>query len=58
MHFDKGNYTIEELELRGETLKVRAFRSITYVNRPVCQEFQCMNIFAPECYYEGQSING
>lgn len=58
MQFDKNNYTVEELTLDGETIRFRAFRHLVYVEKPVNEEFQQMNIFVPEVYYEGESING
>lgn len=58
MQFDKNNYSVEELTLEGETIRFRAFRHLVYVDKPVNEEFQQMNIFVPEVYYEGGSING
>lgn len=58
MKFDKNQYTVEEVTLDKETVRFRAFRNLVYVERPVNPEFQRMNIYAPEAYYEGMSING
>lgn len=58
MYFDKENYKVEELTLKGQTIKFRSFRNLVYVDRPVNEEFQQMNIFVPEVYYEGGQING
>lgn len=35
-----------------------AFREIVYVERPVCPEYQRMNIFIPAVYRDGGSVNG
>ncbi len=58
MDFDKKNYTVEDLTLKGQTIRFRAFRNLVYVEHPVNQEFQQMNIFVPEIYYEGGQVNG
>lgn len=58
MQFDKEQYKTEELTLEGETLRYRAFRNLVYVEKPVNEEYQRMNLFVPEAYYEGQEING
>ncbi|MBQ9141320.1 MAG: alpha/beta hydrolase [Lachnospiraceae bacterium] len=58
MEFNKENYTVETLKLGEESLTFRAYRTLTYVEKPVCEEYQRMNIFAPEVYYRGESING
>lgn len=58
MKFDKEDYKVEELTLEGETIRFRSYRNMIYVNHTVNEEFQQMNIFAPEDYYEGKEING
>lgn len=58
MNFNKEQYVIEEMTLDGETIRFRAFRNLVYVEHPVYPEYQKMNIYVPEAYYEGASING
>lgn len=58
MKFEKENYKIEELTLENETIRFRSFRNLAYVEHPVNEEYQQMNIFAPEIYYEGKEFNG
>ncbi|MGN0983945.1 MAG: subtype B tannase, partial [Gemmiger sp.] len=58
MNFDPQAYTVEQLTLSGETIRFRAFRHLPYVDRPVNPEFQQMNLFVPDCYYEGGSLHG
>ncbi len=58
MDFDKNNYTIENIEVDGNNFTYRAFRNISYVAKPVNPDFQQMNIFVPEAYYQGEAING
>lgn len=58
MNFDKTNFSAETLTLDGITIRFRAWRNLSYADRPADPEYQQMNIFAPEAYYEGESING
>ena len=58
MKFDKGAYEVEQITVGDEVVKIRTFRNRVYVEKPVCEAFQQMNIFAPEVYYQGESING
>lgn len=58
MFFDKSKFQVESLTLGGETIRFRSWQNLVYVEKPVNEEFQQMNIFAPEDYYEGKTING
>lgn len=58
MRFDKEDFKVERIVAGSEEIEIRSFRNIIYVEKPICEEFQQMNIFAPECYYQGGSING
>ncbi len=58
MNFNKENFTVDKLVVGNEEIEVRSFRNRVYVEKPICEEFQQMNIFAPEIYYQGESING
>ena len=58
MIFNKENYTVETVTLGEESLRFRAFRNRIYVDKPINSEFQQMHIFAPEAYYEGESVQG
>lgn len=58
MKFDKENYKVEELTLEKETIRFRAFRNLVYVEHPVNEAYQQMNLFVPEVYYEGGKLNG
>ncbi|MGN0974368.1 MAG: subtype B tannase [Gemmiger sp.] len=58
MKFDSQNYTVERQTLAGQEIRFRAFRALPYVDRPVDPQYQCLNLFVPECYYEGASCNG
>lgn len=58
MHFNKEDYTVEEITLGEETLRFRAFRNLVYVDRPVNAAYQSMNLFVPEAFYERKEISG
>lgn len=58
MNFEPKNYTVEITEVGTQKVQFRAFRGLTYVEKPVDPEFQQMNIFVPERFYEGETING
>lgn len=56
--FDLNKYVLQTLTMDGKTFKVRAFENIIYVANPVDTTYQNMNIYIPEEYFEGGSING
>ena len=58
MDFHKDAYTVEESTLFGQSIRYRAWRNIPYVDKPVVLEYQQLNLFAPEAYFSGESING
>jgi len=58
LDFNPGNYSEQTLELNGKEFKVRAFEKIVYAKAPVDTSYQIMNIYIPEEYFEGKSING
>lgn len=58
MKFDKEDFKVEKIKVGNEEIVIRSFRNRVYVEKPLCEEFQRMNIFAPEAYYQGESING
>lgn len=57
MKFCGENYTVEEKTVAGETLICRAWRNRVYADRPVNPEFQQMNIFAPEAYFQKTDVS-
>lgn len=58
LQFEKEQYEIRREVYDGRELIYRAFENIQYVLYPADKAFQVMNIFVPEVYYEGGSING
>ena len=58
LDFAADKYTAKTAEVNGATIAYRAYEGIPYVNKPVEPEYQQINIYIPEAYYEGGSING
>ena len=51
-------YEKQVLTYNGQTIKVRAYEKIVYVANPVEKGYEIMNIYVPEEYFNGGSING
>lgn len=58
LRFNPDCYTVQTMELDGMSLTYRAFEGIPYVTNPADAEFQKLNLFAPEAFFAGESING
>lgn len=58
LKFDPTQYTTQTLELDGQTVTYRAFEGISYEEKPADGEFQKLNLFAPEAFFAGESVNG
>jgi hypothetical protein len=54
--FDKTNYSVKTLTLNDKTITYRAYENIVYVKHPVDINYEIINIYVPEEYYEGKSI--
>ena len=48
----------ETMELEGLSVVFRSFENIPYVKNPADPEMQKLNLFVPEAFYMGESING
>lgn len=58
LNFDLDICPIENCEMHGLSVDYLAFREIVYVKRPICPEYQRMNIFIPAAYRNGGAVNG
>ncbi|MFN3847937.1 MAG: subtype B tannase [Spirosomataceae bacterium] len=56
--FEASKYEVQSQEFNGKTIKVRAYERIVYVANPVDLTHQILNIYIPEEYFNGSSING
>ena len=58
LDFAKQPHTSHSAEINGQTVQYRAFENIPYVKNPVEADYQTINIYIPEAYFHGGSING
>lgn len=56
--FNSNNYQTQTVTFNGKTLEVRAYENLVYVKNPVDTEYQIINIYIPQAYFEGKTING
>ncbi|WP_180272772.1 subtype B tannase [Konateibacter massiliensis] len=55
--FNSRNYKVDTCSMDNRSVIFRAFRDISYCAMPV-DSIQKMNLFVPEAYYQGKTING
>jgi len=48
----------QSFELNGQTVRYRAFENIVYVLKPADTRYQTLNVYIPEAYFSGGSIDG
>ena len=58
LDFNPDKYELREVSHEGKTFQVRAYEGIIYVANPVDSTYQKMNIYIPQDYFEGKSIEG
>ncbi len=58
LNFNVKKFESQTLTFEGKTFKVRAYENILYVKNPVDTACQKMNIYIPEEYFTGRTING
>jgi len=58
LDFNPKSYEKQTLEYNGGKIDVRAYEKIVYVANPVDTAYEVMNIYIPEAYFNGKSING
>lgn len=54
--FDASAYTEETATVNDQTVEYRAYEGIVYVANPVDTTYQIMNVYVPEAYYQGGTI--
>ncbi len=54
---DTSKYEVKTCEIAGRTIRYRAFEDLIYCEAPK-DPIQKLNLYAPEAYYEGGTING
>ena len=58
LRFDASKYTTQQVTQGGQTLTVRSYEGIVYVANPVEEQYQQLNLYIPEAYFNGETING
>ncbi|WP_150539612.1 subtype B tannase [Actinobacillus vicugnae] len=58
LNFNDKNYRTVEALVNGLEIKYRAFENIVYVQNPVEPDYQTLNFYVPEAYFNGGEING
>jgi len=58
LKFDSEKYVTQSVTFGEKTLIVRAYEDIVYVARPSDTAYQRLNVYIPEEYFNGESING
>ena len=58
LQFNIDNFKTQTLQLDKKSFKVRAYENIVYVSNPIDTAYEVMNIYIPEEYFNGKSING
>ena len=58
LDFAGQKYVDKTMQVGGQTIRYRAFENIVYVNNPVDAAHETINIYIPEAYFNGGSING
>ena len=58
LEFDPNKYTVLTIEAGDHVAIARAYENIVYVSNPSDVEHQVMNIYVPEAYFKGETLNG
>ena len=58
LEFDLDSGDTVTLTLKGSTITYRAYENLPYVSRPADAKLQVMNIYIPQPYFEGGSVDG
>lgn len=56
LRLDLTRYTTQDITVGGQSLRVRAFEGLSVVARPVAPEYQALNLYIPEAYFNGGRI--
>ena len=58
LRFDASKYTTQQVTQGDQTFTVRAYEGIVYIANPVEEQYQQLNLYIPEAYFNGETING
>ena len=58
LRMNMNDYTSGTVSYKGKEIAYRAYEGIVYVANPVDTDYQTINIYVPEEYFKGGSVNG
>lgn len=58
LNFDPDNYIEKSFTVNGTEVSFRSYENIPYVTNPVDKTVQVINVYIPEEYFNGGSVNG
>jgi len=58
LDFDASTYEKRTKQVNGKDVAYRAYENRVYVSHPVDAAYESMNLYIPEAYFEGKSVNG
>lgn len=58
LDFRQQSYSAQSTQVNGQTVAYRAYENIVYVADPADSDYQTINIYIPEAYFNDGSING
>ena len=58
LELDTSKYTKKTLQADGQAVAFRAYENRVYVQHPVDVSYESMNIYVPEAYFSGGTVNG
>ena len=58
LNLDVKKYTVQTMQVNGQAVKFRAYEDRVYVKYPVDADYEAMNIYIPDAYFSGESVNG
>ena len=58
LKLDTKDYQSRTMQVNGQAVRFRVYANRIYTAKPVALEYEQMNIYVPEEYFQGKSING
>lgn len=58
LRLDVTRYTTQDVRAGGKTMRVRAYEGVPTVARPTEPDYQALNLYIPEAYFQGGDIAG
>lgn len=55
---DVNNYKQQTMQVNGSAVTFRAYEGLPYAAKPYAPEYQKLNLYVPDAYFHGGSVNG